>query len=188
MSIKAGIAPFNLEPSPRTTVSSVFNGAASSLINILTIFGTIIAVGMVIYVVSLLAARRLSEQVDQVSKAEDKVAIQEYYQTHGVRPASKAEADLLEVENRRKENERRALEREKERAEEESARFEQESRRIGERVSDNLRNAESQTRYEEEQKKRQLDYEKHAKEEAERNRIEREKERWRDVLNSPGPR
>ena len=36
-----------------------------------------------------------------MSKAEEKVILQEYYQTHGVRPGSRIEADLLEAENKK---------------------------------------------------------------------------------------
>ena len=118
-----------------------------------------------------------------IAKAEEKVILQEYYQAHGVMPASRAEAELLEKESRRAENAAREATMETRRAEDKNARFIEESRRIGDQVSANLQRAEQQARYEAENKKQQLAQERRYQEAAERDRVEREMERFRAINN-----
>lgn len=145
------------------------------------------AVGVVILIQigfsALYFARGKNIADEQAAKAEEKVVIEEYYRTYGVRPASAAEARQLEKENQRREKEERAAEREKQRAEEETRRFQEESRRLGERVSSDLRNAEERIRREEEYKKSQQEERERWKAAAEEARLEREQARWRAVLS-----
>ena len=152
----------------------------------LMIVGTLVAIGMVVQVMFMLMVNRQAVQVVGGSaKAEEKAMLQDYYQQTGIRVNSKAEMDLLEAANRRKEQEERAS-REQERAQQEQERkyerFVEESRREGERVSEDLRRAEQQAREEEEMKAREAQEEQRRKEEEEYQRIEREKERWRRTI------
>lgn len=187
MSLKISATPLEAgdsHESPFKMITSAFSNLASPLKKLLTILGTIVAIGMVLQVVFLLLVNRETENTQ--GSTSEKLYLQQYYQENGVRPASKIEADLLdaekrrvEAENRRIENERRTAEREKQRIDEENRRFAEESRRMGEKVSENLRRDEEKAHYEEERKQEKLEQEKRHLEEAELNRIEREKDRWR---------
>lgn len=169
----------------------------SSLKKIAMFLGFMLAGWMVLQVMSLLFFNRGSSMSSSAaSKAEEKAIIQEYYQTHGVRAKSRVEVELLEAEERRKENENRKIEREaikterdKERAEESSRKFEEDARRRADQVSAELKYSENRAREqaarearEEADKKFRQDEAKRLSEQAERYRIEKEKERWRETL------
>jgi len=79
-------------------------------------------------------------------KVSEQTALQEYYQTHGVRPASIAEMELLEAERRRKESEGRQADRAQREREQAARRFEEESRRIGRQVAADLQRHEEVAR------------------------------------------
>jgi len=191
LSMKADAAPFTHESDAQSVASSIFSNVAPALRKAAVIVGAVLAVGMVIQVAFLLMANRRGDgDSGGVSKASEKAAIQEYYQTHGVRPGSKIEADLLEVENRRKENEQRTTEREKQRTKDDSERFEVESRRKGEQAAEAVRLAEEQAREqgrrEDERKKAQQEEDRRVKDEATRIRLEKEKDKWRETLGRGG--
>ncbi|MDO8991102.1 MAG: hypothetical protein Q7U91_15875, partial [Sideroxyarcus sp.] len=155
---------------------------------VLTVLGSLVAMGLVVQVIFLLLMNRQAAQVvDGNAHSQDKVILQDYYQQTGVRVNSIAEMELMEAANRREEQAQRA-EKEQERAKQEQEReyerFVRESRRDGEKISADLRRAEERARDEEERKQRQLMEEARWKEEQESLRIEREKERWRRVLNN----
>jgi hypothetical protein len=153
------------EGTPLKIISATAASSASALKKIFRVIAGLVVLGVIIKVsIGVLAGR----PAGGISKAEEKVILQEYYQTHGVRPGSRIEADLLEVENRRKENERRAVAREKELEEERERRFVEESRRIGAQVHENLHRDAERARYEEEQGNRRLEQQRRAREEAER--------------------
>lgn len=174
------------EDSILAKIKSAFSSLTSPLKKILLIFGTLVAMWMVIQVVFLLFANRQSNlAATETSKAEEKIFIQEYYQQTGLRVGSKAEADLIEADNRRKENDQRTAERELKNQEEEGRRFAEESRRIGERISENLRRDEARAREEEERRQDKLEQEKRREEMAEINRIEKEKARWNNNSYQP---
>lgn len=85
---------------------------------------------------SMNSARELAERREQMARqASEQAALQDYYQTYGVRPANMAELERLEAERRRKENAERQLSNESRRAEEERRRWEEESARRGEETS-----------------------------------------------------
>lgn len=119
---------------------------------------------------------------DDIAKAEEKLIIQEYYEKYGVRPASRAEAELLEQENRRKENAQREAEFAEKRKEDEYRRFVEESRSMGERVTADRIYAEQREQYAAMEKQREQEEEKRMQEaaaqEAERMRIENERRRF----------
>ena len=160
--------------SPLAVMSSTVNTSVSILGKILRIVIGLMVLGIILAVAtSMLAGRRnaSSPAARALSQAEEKVIIQEYYQQHGVRPGSKAEVDLLELENRRKMNDERAEELDKKKKEEEYRRFVDDSRREGKQVSSSLQRAEERARYEAEREER-------AKQVAEAN--QRRRQEWED--------
>ena len=167
-------------------VAPLSSGAKSPVKRTVVIIGTVVATLMAIQMISMFFAARSREAA---MKAEEKIIIQEYYQTYGVRPASAAEARLLEAENRRKESEQRAAEREvqqeeyeKRRAETETQRSRDEVKRLADQVTADLSRAEEEARREEAEaaarKQRQIEEEAQRKEEAENLRLRRLQEKW----------
>ncbi|MBU0622287.1 MAG: J domain-containing protein [Gammaproteobacteria bacterium] len=141
-----------------------------------TIFGVVVMLGR-----GAVASREGGVVITpEMRLAEEKLIILEYYKKYGERPASRAEAEFLELENRRKENEERAAAFEEKRRQEEYQRFEDESRRQGDQIHEELVRQEAyeeRRRYYEEQENRRKEEE--AKEE-ERMRIQRELDRYRN--------
>jgi len=165
------------DDSPWKIFSATAATSVSALRKIFRIVVGLVVLGVVLKISTMiLAGRQPGNTAGGISKAEEKVILQEYYQTHGVRPGSKIEAELLEVENRRKENERREQEREKQREEERYRKFVEESRRVGDQVHENLRRDEERARYEQEREQqreqRRLEQERRDQQEAERARID----------------
>lgn len=123
------------------------------------------------------------------AKAAEKTALQEYFQTYGVRPANMAELELLEAERRRRENSERANNQDRTKAEWEARQFEEDAQRRGREVSENLRLAEDRAEraqqreaYEQQAKDRAEQAKKDAAQQAEERRAERERQQWREVL------
>jgi hypothetical protein len=119
------------------------------------------------------------------SKANEKAALQEYYQAHGVRPANMAELELLEAERRRRENQGRSESQDREKSERDARRFEEDARQRAREVSDNLRRSEEQARRDAQAEQMRKQYEAQAEraaQEAEQRRIERQQNQWRDIL------
>lgn len=154
------------------------------------LLGTAVAIWMVVQVAYLLMThRKAPTQAGVTASAREKVIVQEYEQTHGVRPGSATEAELMEAANRRRDlevREARLAEREKAKISEEERRFEETARRRADQVSAELNRSESmardQARRDDEQKERQIERQKQAREDAERLRIEREQARWQNIL------
>jgi curved DNA-binding protein CbpA len=168
--------------SPLRIVAAAATSSVTALKKILMIVLGLLVLGIVVRCSSLVLNNRQSGPgTGTVSKAEEKVILQEYYQTHGVRPASKIEADLLEIERRRQENESRQAALEKEREEEKYRRFVEESRQIGAEVTAERVRDEERIRYEEEQRNRQRE---EAEREAERIRLE---DAWRRLERESRP-
>lgn len=123
-----------------------------------------------------------------VEQSDDKAALQEYYQAHGVMPANRAEMAQLEAARRKQETERYALEREKLRQEAEKRQFEEDVRRSTAQAERNLEEGERRAREaarEEEERERQARMEAAQREREERERQDRERDRWRRVLQTP---
>lgn len=160
-------------------VSSTVGASARSLGKILRavigllVLGSILTIGKISF-----ASRQGGMPTKEQAKAEEQLIILEYYKQHGVRPASRAEAEFLETENRRKENDQRAAEFAEKKREDEYRRFEEESRHMGNRIHDDLVRDEQI----EMQRQRELAEEKRYQEEAakenERIRIENERRRY----------
>jgi hypothetical protein len=150
--------------------------------------GTLAAISMVVKIVFLFTLNRPSDDAGARERASEKVFLQDYYQTWGVRPANRAEADALDAERRAREDSsrtQRQKEEEKVRMEKAEREFEEESRRRGAQVSAELQFAEEKARLAQVQEDRQLEQARHAKEEAERRRIEAEQAKWRRILETP---
>ena len=161
---------------------------ASSRTVMLTV-GTVAAVAMVIKLLFLFAGNRQTDDGGKLrSQAEDKLITQEYFQAHGVRPANRAEVELLEANRRREEAVQRKVEEDKRRTEDNERRFTEESRRRGDQVSAELQFAEERARQARQEDKRQeleRQEEKRRDATAERERIEAERARWREILITP---
>lgn len=159
-----------------------------SLQGVLVVFGilaliwTLIRMLMVPVAVSRVEASQLAAE-----RAEEQLIIQEYYQKHGVRPASAAEVRLLEAENRRRESERDTLARQNLRAEQEAREFEKETRMRGDRISAELREGEERLKREEmrrkEEMERKAEMEQYRRQEAEERLLAREQKKWKEVLS-----
>lgn len=162
----------------------------SPIRRLLTIIAALMAMGMAIQVgVMLMAYKRASSQgtLDAASPAAEKAYLQDFYQTYGIRAASKAEADLLLVEMRRKEEAAREESRQEQlRAEEERKlrQFEEESRRIGAQASENVMRAEREAQRAQEEEIRRKEQAERSAREAERAKLEREVNRWRSRPSS----
>jgi hypothetical protein len=104
------------------------------------------------------------------AEAAEKTAVQEYFQTHGVRPANMAELELLEAER-------------------EARQFEEDARKRGLEVSRDLQLAEERAERarqfeakEQQVKERAAQAEKKADQQAEERRAERQQQQWRDII------
>ncbi len=160
---------------------------ASSRTVLLTL-GTLAAIGMVVKIVFLFTLSRPSEDAGARQQASEKVFLQEYYQTWGVRVANRAEADALDAERRAREDAsrgQRQKDEEKNRMEKAEREFEEESRKRGAQVSAELQFAEEKARLAQVQEERQQEEVRRTKEDAERRRIEAEQAKWRRILETP---
>ena len=124
------------------------------------------------------------------AKMAEKTALQEYFQTHGVRPANMAELELLEAERRRRENNERAGSQDQTKAEREARQFEEDSRRRGREVSENLQVAEERAERarereadKQQEKERAEQAKKESSQQAEEQRAERLRQQWRDIIH-----
>lgn len=164
--------------SPLQVASTTVNSSIKSLKHIFRfIIGFVVLLVVIKWSISSATHRPPPQPSVEMTSEEEKLYLQEYYQKYGVRPASRAEAELLDVERRRKENAERAAKLEKEKEVEAEQNFVEESRRMAAEVSANLQREEQRARYEAAEKAQRLAEEKRQQEEAERNRVEAEKER-----------
>lgn len=168
---------------------------ASSRTVLLTL-GTIVAIGMVFKVAfSVTRSVQATQGIVVVhSAADDKLFLQEYYQTWGVRPASRAEAQLLDAERHKKDEEKRQqrdLERDKLETARREQQFEADARRRGEQVTAEVDYAALRARQAAADEDRQKEYDKNAKieaenarQEAQRAREEADHAKWQRVLQT----
>ena len=164
----------------------------SPIRRLLTIIASLMVFGMVMQISAVfMAYQRTSAQGDgdPASPAAEKVYLQDFYQTYGIRAASRAEAELLLADMKRKEQAERDESQQQrlvEQQEREQRRFEEESRRLGAEVSANLQRAERDAeRAKEEEIRRREEAERQAKEN-ELARRQREIERFRGRSFSSG--
>jgi curved DNA-binding protein CbpA len=161
----------------------------SPLRKLLTVIATLMVAGMVVQLAVFgMSYHRVKTATspEAMEQAADKVYLQDFYQTYGVRMATKAEAEAYLAELKAKETADRevaARERAKTDQERKQRQFEEESRRIGADVSARLRSEEEHAAQLQERERRAKEEAIRATEEAERARIERQQESWRAVLN-----
>lgn len=159
-------------PSFLTRALSIFS---TPLTRVVAAVATIVVLMIALQAFSFLfTVRKVDAVSTAASKARESAEIQDYYQRHGVRPASVSEARMLEEEQQRKQAQEYAEERERLRQEQEQKRFIEDSRREAERVSSSLRYAEEEARRDAEWKRRQQE-----QEELQRQADERERARER---------
>ena len=160
----------NLHNSGGSTLK-VVNSVGKGLRFVLTMLGSFFV--LVLFLAWCGSGRKQADE-----KAHERLIIEQHYQQYGVRPKSKAEAELMEAEHKRTENARREVDREAQKVrdqEREHQRFVEDSRRLGQEVSRKVQyeaeRAERQERMEAERKAQQEQQEKFRKEEAERRRL-----------------
>jgi hypothetical protein len=181
MAIRAGLPDGALPQS---------SGVKSTIKRTVIIVGTVVATLMVIQMIFMFFAARMQEGA---AKAEEKVAIEDYFRANGVRPANITELRRLEAENRRKESEESAAERavqkeeyEKRQAEEEYRRSREDVKRLADQVTYDLNRSAEAARIEEAEaaarKQRQVEEDARRKEEAENLRLRRLNEKWQRTL------
>lgn len=145
--------------------------------------GLLVIVGISAFALTrCMATRTQVDRLQMESRASEKAALQDYQNTHGVRPANVAEMELLEAERRKAENQERTTQWEKEKAEEAQRRFLEESRRRGQQVAEDLRRAEEQARLRAEREDERLRAIEQAKQDAEQRRLDKEREHWQSIL------
>lgn len=123
------------------------SGAVADLLlvskRVVRAIGLLVVIGLVAFALTRCATVGSSQNRLQLEqKVSEQTALQEYYQSHGVRPASIAEMELLEAERRRKESEGRQSDKAQREREQAARRFEEDSRRIGKEVAANLQRSE----------------------------------------------
>jgi hypothetical protein len=145
-----------MEGGPGLAAAAGVYGALTRVVRalgLLVVLG-VCAFGLTRCVVGGSAEKRVSLE----QKASEQAALQDYYQTHGVRPANLADMELMEASRRLQESERRQAEQAGRQREDKERRFEDESRRIGQEVSEQLRRSEDVARQRAE-RKQQLKFE-----------------------------
>jgi curved DNA-binding protein CbpA len=158
-------------------------GALTSLKRFTRAIGLLVLVCIVAFAATrFIVGDPLARSAAKEAKAREQTALQEYYQTYGVRPANMAELELLEADRRRKENQGANRNRDREQQERDARRFEEESRQRGREVSENLRRAEDEARRQAEWERERQAREDEMKRQAEQSRIEQERQQWREVL------
>jgi curved DNA-binding protein CbpA len=143
--------------------SSLTAGLTEGVKRIVRAIGLLVVLGFVAYGVTRCAvggsAQKRVAMQEREAKAAEQITLQEYYQTHGVRPASIAEMQLLDSARRSKENAQRQGEQTRRQQEQEEKRFEADARRRGDQVAAENQRAEQEARYRAErdvEKERQL--------------------------------
>jgi curved DNA-binding protein CbpA len=158
----------------------------SPIRRLLTVIAGLMAIGMAIQLVWVLTAyQRTSAAVggsEVGSSAAEKVYLQDLYQTHGIRAANRAEAELLLADIQRKEQaerEQRTKEQQAQEQERKQRRFEEEARREGAMVTANVMQAEQEAERAKEEALRQKEERERADKAAERARLDNEINRFR---------
>lgn len=154
---------------PLAIASSTVSSSVSALRKLLRLAGGVLALGAVIQVGLIISGSRMGQPYPEArAKAEEKVIIQDYYQKHGVRPASRAEAEALQKENQKQAQAQEKAELQKQQEQENYSRFVEESQRQSAQVSYDLQRAEESDRLEKERVRREAEWAQQRAEEDER--------------------
>jgi hypothetical protein len=134
--LRAGVgAP--MERSPGLAAAADVFGALKRVVRAL---GLLVVLGVSAFGVSRCVVGGSAEKrITLEQKASEQTALQDYYQTHGVRPANLADMELMEASRRLQDNEGRQAEQARRQRDDKERRFEAESRQIGREVSERLR-------------------------------------------------
>jgi curved DNA-binding protein CbpA len=153
---------------------------------LLAIIATLMIAGLVLQVgVMFNAYKRVNDTTGSnpaSSAVADKIYLQDFYQTYGIRAASREEADLLLADMRRNEATSREADsrrRQQEEQERNQRRFEEESRRLGAQVTAANQRAEEEAQRAREEEARRKDAQEKAQHDAERMKREAEIARFR---------
>lgn len=122
----------------------IFSTAKSAVTRALLFIGLLAVLGTLLQVMFFRSQIANTSPSDARTTAAEKAVLQEYFQTYGVRPASRADMDILEQERRQKEQARYQAERQQEQAARAQKQFEEETRRRADQVSASLRRAEEE--------------------------------------------
>lgn len=159
---------------------------ASPIRRLLTIIAAVMVAGLVMQVSFMFVSYQRAKAFNEIANAphdNDKIFLQDFYQTHGIRAASRAEAELLLADLRRKEQAARD-EAQQKRIQEDNERkqrqFEEESRRIGAEVTANIEQAEREAAQQKDAELRQREERERAEKAAERARLDGEINRFRN--------
>jgi curved DNA-binding protein CbpA len=143
-------------------------GALTGVKRMVRAIGLLVVIGIAAFGITRCASNGSAHKRQLLeASAGEQAALQEYFQTHGVRPANITEMQLLEAARQRNETVLRQAEQHKRTQQQEITRFEEESRRLGERVSQDLRRQEEGGR-------RRAERERVLKEQAEQLKLEAE--------------
>lgn len=169
MLLRAGVAI----PGARTGGGvALAAGLTEGVKRIVRAIGLLVVVAFVAYGITRCATGGSSQRRMAVeAKAEEQTVLQEYYQAHGVRPASIVEMELMESARRSRENAQRQGEQTRRQQEQEEKRFEAESRRRGDQVAAENQRVEQEARWRAE---REANKERQLKERAEQLKLEAE--------------
>lgn len=180
------------EPAPRTGgLPPLLDGLSGSTRRILLWVGTLVAVGMLLQMCSVYTVNKTGAQYAEERRlAEEKAYLQEYYQTHGVRPASMAEARQLDEQRRSEEAAKRQqqdAERQKSYDQAREQYQQQDAQRRADEITRNLQETEEQARErvryaQEREEQRRLEAQRE-REESERRRLEAQQAEWRRTLS-----
>ena len=100
----------NDEEISSSLINRMFRNIGSLLRLMLIILGCLLALGMVLQAIFHMPSNQYAEIIsNDAAKAEEKIFIQQYFQETGIRVGSRAEAELYDADNRRKEFERRII-------------------------------------------------------------------------------
>ena len=150
-----------------------------------------IAVFLVVMCLVALGWARCSTEVPPKRNAAantstEKAALQEYFQTYGVRPANVAEMELLEAERRRRSNDSRNEQQNTDQKVKAEVKFEEDARRRAQEVSDRLQMDEERqkmaTQREDTNAQQMLAERKEAERQAEERRIQKLEWQWQQII------
>lgn len=169
--------------------------ASTLLRSVLLAMGVVVALAMVVKLFYMFTAPSGVELETQRRSAQDKVYLQDYFQTHGVRPASMAEAAQLDAQRQEKQalqTEQRLAKEQQKSSVDQERKFEEDARKRAAQVSAELEISEEKSRrmresaeFKEEQEKRRAEDIERNRVESERRRAEYDQEKWRRIIVSP---
>lgn len=170
---------------PPSHLPLLLSWLSGSIKHVLLALGTLVVIGLG---VQTFHAPSRTESAE----AQEKIYLQEYYQTHGVRPANMAEARMLDEQRRREaeaQRQQQEAKRQRQEAEREQAAQEARDRQAAtwalyraEQANRSLQYAEEQARVNREVEERRRAEAQRSAEEAERRRLERQQYEWRRTL------